>query len=78
MSFISEEFDLISRLLQEVTLDIPEVLSPSENQLLLEGKSYCVTGSFEKYSRDAIHNLILQYGGQVRTSVSKELDYLIA
>ncbi len=78
VSFMSEEFDLISRLLQEVTLDIPEVLPLSENQPLLEGKNYCVTGGFENYSRDKIHGLILKYGWQVRTSVSKELDYLIA
>ena len=78
VSFVGEEFDLISRLLQEVTLDIPEVLPISENQLLLGGKSYCVTWSFESYSRDEIHDLILKHGGQVRTSVSKELDYLIA
>lgn len=78
VSFVGEEFDLISRLLQEVTLDIPEALPISENQLLLGGKSYCVTWSFENYSRDEIHDLILKHGGQVRTSVSKELDYLIA
>lgn len=52
--FVGEEFNLISRLLQEVTLNIPEVLPLSENQLILGGKSYCVTGSFENYSRDEI------------------------
>lgn len=78
MSFVSEEFDLLSRLLQEVTVDIPKVVPPSDEQLLLGGKTYCVTGSFEKYGRDEIHDLILKHGGQVRTSVSKELNYLIA
>lgn len=41
------------------------------------GKSFCVTGSFENVSRDDIHAMIEQHGGEVRTSVSPKLDYLI-
>lgn len=36
-----------------------------------------MTGSFEGISRDGIHMLIEQNGGEVRTSVSAKLDYLI-
>lgn len=36
-----------------------------------------MTGSFEGISRDEIHALIEQNGGEVRTSVSPKLDYLI-
>jgi DNA ligase (NAD+) len=36
-----------------------------------------VTGSFERISRDGIHELIEQHGGEVRSSVSGKLDYLI-
>jgi len=41
-------------------------------------KSFCVTGSFDILSRDQIHELIEGHGGEVRTSVSVKLDYLIA
>lgn len=43
----------------------------------LSGKSFCVTGSFEGISRDQIHAMIEEHGGEVRTSVSPKLDYLI-
>jgi len=36
-----------------------------------------VTGSFDAISRDEIHELIEKNGGEVRTSVSAKLDYLI-
>lgn len=44
----------------------------------LQGKSFCVTGSFASYSRDAIHEMIEKNGGEVRSSVSSKLDFLIA
>lgn len=37
-----------------------------------------MTGSFVSYSRDQIHEMIEKNGGEVRTSVSSKLDYLIA
>ena len=43
----------------------------------LNGKSFCVTGSFESISRDEIHTFIEQNDGEVRTSVSPKLNYLI-
>lgn len=36
-----------------------------------------MTGSFEGISRDQIHTMIEEMGGEVRTSVSPKLDYLI-
>lgn len=36
-----------------------------------------MTGSFEGISRDEIHDLIEQHGGEVRTAVTGKLDYLI-
>ena len=37
-----------------------------------------MTGSFDTISRDEIHTMVEQNGGEVRTSVSKNLDFLIA
>lgn len=36
-----------------------------------------MTGSFDSISRDEIHELIEKNGGEVRTSVTGKLDYLI-
>ena len=36
-----------------------------------------MTGGFENISRDEIHMFIEENGGEVRTSVSSKLDYLI-
>ncbi len=43
----------------------------------LEGKTFVVTGTLKKYSRDQIHQLIQRHGGRPTSSVSKNTDYLI-
>jgi DNA ligase (NAD+) len=43
----------------------------------LAGKTFCVTGTFI-LSRDEIHIMIEENGGEIRSSVSGNLDYLIA
>jgi DNA ligase (NAD+) len=44
----------------------------------LGGKTFVVTGTLEKYSRDEIEGLIKQLGGKVTSSVSKKTDYVVA
>ncbi len=44
----------------------------------LEGKSICVTGSFDDYSRDDIVKIIEENSGKFVNSVSKKTDILIA
>lgn len=44
---------------------------------ILTGQSFCVTGSFEGISRDEIHEKIESNGGEVRSSISPKLNYLI-
>lgn len=44
----------------------------------LSGKTFAITGSFEGYTRDEIINLVEQSGGEYKTSITKNLDYLIA
>ncbi len=74
--FMEDNADLVARLLAELNIKIPDTTENASK--VLTGKSFCVTGSFEGISRDEIHELIEQNGGEVRTSVSKKLDYLIA
>jgi DNA ligase (NAD+) len=44
----------------------------------LSGKSFVVTGTLVKFTRDEIHDLIRQHGGKVSSSISAKTDYLVA
>jgi DNA ligase (NAD+) len=44
----------------------------------LTGKTFVVTGTLERYSRDEIEELIKRAGGKATGSVSKKTDYLVA
>lgn len=45
---------------------------------ILKGKSFVITGKFDKYSRKDIEIIITKNSGNMRTAVSKNTDYLIA
>jgi DNA ligase (NAD+) len=62
---------LLERLLARVTVVFPEIV---ETSWALSGKTFCVTGTFD-ISRDEIHTIIEENGGEVRTAVSGNLDY---
>ena len=44
----------------------------------LVGKTFVVTGTLTKYTRDQIHQLIEEHGGKTSKSVSAKTDYLVA
>lgn len=44
----------------------------------LSGKTFVVTGTLSRYTRDEIKQLILQHGGKPSSSISGKTDYLIA
>jgi DNA ligase (NAD+) len=44
----------------------------------LEGKTFVVTGSLQRYSRDEIQDRIKKLGGRPSGSVSKKTDYVVA
>lgn len=80
VEYMQDNRELMERLFSKLDIEIPkQVLYSSEwqTQGKLMGKSFCVTGSFESISRDAIHEIIEQNGGEVRSSVSSKLSYLI-
>ncbi|MDD2487757.1 MAG: NAD-dependent DNA ligase LigA [Candidatus Gracilibacteria bacterium] len=75
--YFEEHEALIKDLLKEIRITIPQKSGTSAENLIFSGKSFCVTGSFEAISRDEIHKIIEDNGGETRSSVSKNLDYLI-
>lgn len=52
--------------------------SASARSATLDGKTFVVTGTLEKYSRKEIEDLIKQRGGKATASVSKNTDYVVA
>ncbi len=75
----SEEGREIVRHLREagVLLEaLPEESASDEGPF--QGKTFVVTGTLVKYTRDAMHALIEKHGGKTSGSVSKNTDYLVA
>lgn len=44
----------------------------------LEGLTFVISGVFQNYGRDELKKLIKSHGGKVVSSISKNLDYLVA
>ncbi len=44
----------------------------------LAGKTFIISGVFEKYSRDELKEMIEQNGGKILSSISTKLNYLVA
>jgi DNA ligase (NAD+) len=44
----------------------------------LKGKTFVISGTFKLHSRDEYKSLIVQNGGKVGSSVSKNTDYILA
>lgn len=76
--FNKPEHNIIIERLEDagIQLEITERSGNTSN--LLEGKSFVVSGVFEKHSRDEIKALIEQNGGKNTSSISAKTSYLIA
>ena len=73
-----ENRELVESLYNELDIQFENIQDTTKLVSEITGKSFCVTGSFENMSRDQIHEMIESHGGEVRSSVSSKLDYLIA
>jgi DNA ligase (NAD+) len=51
---------------------------PEKESDILGNKSFVISGTFEKYDRDQLKDIILKNGGKVLSAVSGKLDYLLA
>lgn len=73
-----KNIELIERLIQiGLRTKVDEIKENSDNNVL-EGKTFVISGVFEKVSRDDLKKLIKNYGGKVLSSISSKLDYLLA
>jgi len=73
VTYLEENREILEELFDEVSPTLPALKDGGK----FAGISFCVTGSFEGISRDEIHEIIESLGGEVRSSVSAKLDYLI-
>lgn len=68
------------QLLPELTLLLEKGyvrLHASEHSDFLTGKSFCFTGTLTRFTRNEASELVMRYGGEVRSSVGKGLSYLV-
>lgn len=71
-----ENIDEIDRLIENgVVIKYPEVKKSHAN---FEGKTFVLTGTLEKYTRDEASKIIEDFGGKASSSVSAKTDYVLA
>lgn len=58
-------------------LNISYETKESDTKPLLEGLTFVLTGTLERYGRKELQTIIESYGGKVSSSVSKKTDYVI-
>lgn len=73
-----ENVRIIERLKQYgVQMELVEVFNPNATDKLA-GKTFVVSGVFEKFSRDDLKKAIEDNGGKVGSSISAKTDYVVA
>lgn len=70
-----QTIDLLSRL-KKAGVNMESNNETIDNRF--EGKTFVLTGSLEKYTRDEASKIIESFGGQTSSSVSKKTSYVLA
>lgn len=74
----SENIKIIERLKEYgLQFEIKETVNPNATNIL-SGKTFVVSGVFEKFSRDDLKKAIEDNGGKVGSSISSKTDYVVA
>jgi DNA ligase (NAD+) len=55
-----------------------DLKEPEKESDILGNKSFVISGTFEKYEREELQEIILKNGGRILSGVSGKLDYLLA
>ena len=74
-NYLHDNLEEINNLASEMSFVLPEEHSVTENPF--SGKSICVTGKLNHFTRDSINEKIISLGAKAAGSVSKKTDYLI-
>jgi len=69
---IMNHWEIVKEISERVTIEYPEEIIGG----ILEGKTFCATGSLTRKRKD-IYAEIISLGGEIKSGVSKGLDYLI-
>ena len=69
---VNQRWQIVQEIGKRVTLEYPEEVVGG----ILEGKSFCATGTLTRKRKD-IYADIVALGGEIKSGVSKGLDYLI-
>lgn len=75
---LPKNIELIERLIQYGLMMKVDEIKENKGNNELEGKTFVISGVFEKVSRDDLKELIKNHGGKVLSSISSKLDYLVA
>lgn len=67
----------VSRLRKAGLNFVSDAKEPEKVSDNLDGKSFVISGTFEKYERDELKDIIIANGGKVLSGVSGKLDYLL-
>jgi DNA ligase (NAD+) len=70
-----KEIDILKVQGLNFEIEEKEVVLQSEK---LSGKTFIISGVFEKYSREQLKELIESNGGKILSSISAKLNYLVA
>jgi DNA ligase (NAD+) len=76
--FQDKQNQLIVQELREHGVQFEMEAGPEKLSEILLGKTFVISGVFEKYSRDELKALIDQNGGKNSGSISKKTDYIVA
>jgi len=77
-SFFNQEqtIDLINKL-KQANVNMNYIKEENEDERFY-GKTFVLTGSLEKFTRDEASEIIENFGGKTSSSVSKKTDYVLA
>ena len=73
--YMDEWWGDVNELASEMNFIIPEEKTVTASQFT--GKSICVTGKLNHFTRDSINDKITSIGAKIANSVSKKTDYLV-
>lgn len=74
--YFDEYINEIEALAYEMVFVVPNIEYKTTNSVFV-GKSICVTGKLNHFTRDSINEKIVSLGAKAASSVSKKVDYLI-